>query len=125
MRLYLDGARMAYGLMAAGSDVDLPLLARLCDAFYIGGTKCGALCGEAVVFPKGAPAHFLNFIKKHGAMMAKGRLCGVQFDTLFTDGLYFDIGRRGVETAARLKTILARHGIPCYMDTPTNQQLAI
>ena len=125
MRLYLDGARLAYGLMAEGTDVDLPLLARLCDAFYIGGTKCGALCGEAVVFPKGAPAHFLNFIKKHGAMMAKGRLCGAQFEALFTDGLYYEIGRRGVETAGRLKTILARHNVPCYMDTPTNQQFAI
>lgn len=125
MRLYLDGARLAYGLAAEGTDVDLPLLARLCDAFYIGGTKCGALCGEAVVFPHGAPQHFLNFIKQHGAMLAKGRLCGVQFDALFTDGLYFENGRRGVETAARLKTILARHRIPCFMDTPTNQQFAI
>lgn len=125
LRLYLDGARLAYGLTAEGTDVDLPLLARLCDAFYIGGTKCGALCGEAVVFPKGGPVHFRNFIKKHGAMMAKGRLCGVQFDALFTDGLYFEIGRRGVETAGRLKTILAKHGVPCFMDTPTNQQFAI
>ncbi len=125
LRLYLDGARLAYGLMARGTDVDLPLIARLCDAFYIGGTKCGALCGEAVVFPRNAPAHFINFIKKHGALMAKGRVCGVQFDALFTDGLYYEIGRRGVETAQRLKTILARHGVPCYMDTPTNQQFAI
>lgn len=125
MRLYLDGARLAYGLMAEGTDVDLPLIAELCDAFYLGGTKCGALCGEAVVFPRQAPAHFRNFIKKHGAMMAKGRLCGVQFDALFTGGLYYEIGRRGVETAARLKTILARHGVPCFMDTPTNQQFAI
>ncbi len=124
MRLYLDGARLAYGL-AAETDVDLPLIASLCDAFYIGGTKCGALCGEAVVFPRRTPEHFINFIKKHGALMAKGRLCGVQFDALFTDGLYFEIGRRGVETAARLKTILARHGVPCFMDTPTNQQFAI
>ena len=125
MRLYLDGARLAYGLMARDTDVDLPLIASLCDAFYIGGTKCGALCGEAVVFPHGAPAHFCNFIKKHGALMAKGRLCGVQFDALFTNGLYAQIGRRGVEAAERLKAILARHGIPCYMDTPTNQQFAI
>ena len=125
MRLYLDGARLAYGLAAAETDVDLPLLASLCDAFYVGGTKCGALCGEAVIFPHGAPAHFRNFIKKHGAMLAKGRLCGVQFDALFTDGLYYALGRRGVETAARLKTILAKHAIPCYMDTPTNQQFAI
>ena len=125
MRLYLDGARLAYGLMAEGTDVDLPLLARLCDAFYIGGTKCGALCGEAVVFPKGAPAHFINFIKKHGALLAKGRLCGVQFDALFTDGLYEKIGLQGVETARRLKAILAKHKVPCYLDTPTNQQFAL
>ena len=125
MRLYLDGARLAYGLMAEGTDVDLPLIAALCDAFYAGGTKCGALCGEAVIFPRQAPAHFVNFIKKHGALMAKGRLCGVQFDALFTDGLYYEIGRRGVQTAARLKTVLAKHGVPCYMDTPTNQQFAL
>ncbi|MBQ1410908.1 MAG: low specificity L-threonine aldolase [Oscillospiraceae bacterium] len=125
MRLYLDGARLAYGLMAKDSDVDLPLIASLCDAFYIGGTKCGALCGEAVVFPQGAPAHFCNFIKKHGALMAKGRLCGVQFDALFTDGLYSEIGRCGVEMAERLKIILAKHKIPCFMDTPTNQQFAV
>lgn len=125
MRLYLDGARLAYGLAAKDTDVDLPLIAALCDAFYIGGTKCGALCGEAVVFPRQTPAHFVNFIKKHGALMAKGRLCGVQFDALFTDGLYREIGRRGVETAARLKGILAKHGVPCFMDTPTNQQFAI
>ena len=76
MGLYLDGARLAYGLMARETDVDLPLIASVCDAFYIGGTKCGALCGEAVVFPRQTPAHFVNFIKKHGALMAKGRLCG-------------------------------------------------
>ena len=125
MRLYLDGARLAYGLAARDTDVDLPLIASLCDAFYIGGTKCGALCGEAVVFPRQAPAHFVNFIKKHGALLAKGRLCGVQFDALFTDGLYYALGKQGVETAETLKTILAKHGIPCYMDTPTNQQFAI
>ena len=125
MRLYLDGARLAYGLAARDTDVDLPLIASLCDAFYIGGTKCGALCGEAVVFPRQTPAHFVNFIKKHGALMAKGRLCGVQFDALFTDGLYYALGKQGVETAETLKTILAKHGIPCYMDTPTNQQFAI
>ena len=125
LRLFLDGARLAYGLAARDTDVDLPLLASLCDAFYVGGTKCGALCGEAVVFPRQAPPHFLNYMKKHGAMLAKGRLCGVQFDALFTDGLYWEIGRRGIETAERLKTILAKHRVPCYLETPTNQQFAI
>ena len=125
MRLYLDGARLAYGLAARDTDVDLPFLASVCDAFYVGGTKCGALCGEAVVFPRQTPPHFLNFIKKHGALMAKGRLCGVQFDALFTDGLYYEIGRQGVESAEKLKKLLAKHQIPCFMDTPTNQQFAI
>ena len=125
MRLYLDGARLAYGLAARDTDVDLPFLASVCDAFYVGGTKCGALCGEAVVFPRQTPPHFLNFIKKHGALMAKGRLCGVQFDALFTDGLYYEIGRQGVESAEKLKKLLAKHQVPCFMDTPTNQQFAI
>ena len=125
LRLYLDGARLAYGLEAPGSDVDLPFLASVCDAFYIGGTKCGALCGEAAVFPKGAPAHFLNFIKKHGAMLAKGRLCGVQFDALFTDGLYRQIGRQAIHCAGELKRVLKAHGIPFYLETDTNQQFVI
>ncbi len=125
LRLYLDGARLAYGLEAPGSDVDLPFLASVCDAFYIGGTKCGALCGEAAVFPQGAPAHFLNFIKKHGAMLAKGRLCGVQFDALFTDGLYRQIGRQAIHCAGELKRILKAHGIPFYLETDTNQQFVI
>ena len=125
LRLYVDGARLAYGLRAEGTDVDLPLLARLCDAFYIGGTKCGALCGEALVFPHGAPEHFANYTKKRLAMMAKGRIFGVQFDALFTDGLYYEIGRRGIETAERLKQILRAHGVPFYLETPTNQQFVI
>ncbi len=125
MRLYLDGARLAYGLMAEGTDVDLPLLAKLCDAFYIGGTKCGALCGEAVVFPKGAPAHFINFIKKHGALLAKGRLCGVQFDALFTDDLYFEIGKEALKRAGELKEVLKEAGLPFFYESPTNQQFVI
>ena len=125
LRLYLDGARLAYGLEAPGTDVDLPFLASVCDAFYIGGTKCGALCGEAVVFPQGAPPHFLNFIKKHGAMLAKGRLCGVQFDALFTDNLYQRIGHQAMDCAQELKRILKAHGIPFYLETDTNQQFVI
>ena len=124
LRLFLDGARLGYGLMSRETDVDLPLIASLCDAFYIGGTKVGALAGEAVVFPQGAPAHFANYTKKRLAMLAKGRLFGVQFDALFTDGLYFEIGRRGIEAAERLKQILRSHGIPLYLETPTNQQFA-
>ena len=125
LKLFLDGARLGYGLMSPGTDVDLPLIARLCDAFYIGGTKVGALCGEAVVFPQGAPAHFVNYSKKRLALMAKGRLFGVQFDALFTDGLYDEVGRRGIETALRLKQILEAHRVPLYLETPTNQQFAV
>lgn len=125
LRLYLDGARLAYGLAGRGADLDLKTIAALCDAFYIGGTKCGALCGEALVFPHGAPAHFANYTKKRLAMLAKGRLFGVQFDALFTDGLYGEIGRHGIEAAARLKEILRRHGLPFYRETPTNQQFVV
>ena len=125
LRLYLDGARLSYGLMSRDTDVDLPLIAGLCDAFYIGGTKCGALCGEALVFPHGAPEHFANYTKKRLAMMAKGRIFGVQFDALFTDGLYFEIGRHGIDAAERLKEILRRHEVPFYLETPTNQQFVV
>ena len=121
--LYLDGARLACGLMSPEADLTLPDIARLCDVFYVGGTKCGALCGEAVVFPRhGRPAHFTNAVKKRGALLAKGRLLGVQFDALFTDELYFRIGRHEAETAAALKRIFAERGIPLWLDSPTNQQ---
>jgi threonine aldolase len=125
LRLYLDGARLAYGLASRAADLDLKTIAALCDAFYIGGTKCGALCGEALVFPHGAPAHFANYTKKRLAMLAKGRVFGVQFDALFTDGLYWEIGRHGIEAAERLKEILRRHGLPMFRETPTNQQLVV
>ncbi len=124
--LYMDGARLGYGLAARGTDVDLPLVAELCDAFYIGGTKVGALNGEALVFPRGnAPAHYLTRIKQHGALFAKGRLVGLQFDTLFTDGLYYRAGAHGVEMADRLKRILQAAGLQLYVDSPTNQQFAM
>ena len=125
LRLYLDGARLAYGLARRAADLDLKTIAALCDAFYIGGTKCGALCGEALVFPHGAPAHFANYTKKRLAMLAKGRVFGVQFDALFTDGLYWEIGRHGIEAAERLKEILRRHGLPMFRETPTNQQFVV
>ena len=125
LRLYLDGARLAYGLASRAADLDLKTIAALCDAFCIGGTKCGALCGEALVFPHGAPAHFANYTKKRLAMLAKGRVFGVQFDALFTDGLYWEIGRHGIEAAERLKEILRRHGLPMFRETPTNQQFVV
>lgn len=120
--LYLDGARLGYGLTAEGTDVTLNELAQYCDVFYIGGTKVGALCGEAVVFPNGnAPEHFVTMIKQRGALLAKGRLLGIQFDVLFTDGLYYKISRQAVETAALLKRIFAEKGYKLFIDSPTNQ----
>ena len=124
--LYLDGARLAYGLMSREADLDLPAIAELCDVFYIGGTKVGALCGEAVVFTKGnMPKHFLTSVKKRGALLAKGRLEGAQFDALFTDGLYFRIGRHAVGLAEKMKEILSAHGIPLAIHSPTNQQFPV
>lgn len=125
LRLFLDGARLGYGLASVEADVTLPDLARLADAFTIGGTKMGALCGEAIVFPAGAPAHFLTTVKQHGALLAKGRLLGVQFDALFTDGLYLEIGRHALEMAARMKAIFVQKGYPIYQESPTNQQFII
>lgn len=124
--LYLDGARLGYGLMSYGTDVTLPAIAKLCDVFYIGGTKVGALCGEAVVFPRGnAPRRFPTLIKQHGGLTAKGRLLGVQFDTLFTDDLYFKISRHAIEMAELLKKGFAGKGYAFLLDSPTNQQFII
>lgn len=123
--LYIDGARLGYGLASPACDVTLPELAALCDVFYIGGTKVGALCGEAVVFPHGAPAHFFTHVKQHGALLAKGRLLGVQFDALFTDDLYFSISRHAVAMAMKLKQLFLDRGYPLYIDSPTNQQFVI
>ena len=125
MYLYIDGARCGYGLAAPENDVDLTDLARLTDVFYIGGTKVGALCGEAVVFPHGAPAHFMTMVKQQGALLAKGRLLGLQFDVLFTDDLYTRISRNAIETADRLKEGLAAKGYRFYMESPTNQVFPI
>ena len=124
--LYLDGARLGYGLMSSASDLTLKDIARLADVFYIGGTKVGALCGEAVVFTKNnKPAHFMTSVKKRGALLAKGRLLGIQFDTLFTDDLYFKISRHAIEMAERVKEIIKEKGWQVYMDSPTNQQLIL
>ena len=124
--LYIDGARLGYGLMSDEADLTLPELANLCDVFYIGGTKVGALCGEAVVFTKGnMPEHFMTSVKKRGGLLAKGRLLGIQFDVLFTDDLYFKIGRHAIEMAMKVKEIIKERGWQVYMDSPTNQQLII
>ena len=124
--LFLDGARLGYGLMSRGTDLSLEDIARLCDVFYIGGTKVGALCGEALVFThKNAPEHFPTLIKQRGAMLAKGRLLGLQFDALFTDGLYFAIGRHAIEKAERLKRMFRERGYAFYLESPTNQQFIV
>ena len=123
--LYLDGARLGYGLVSEGTDVTLGTIAELTDAFYIGGTKVGALCGEAVVFPKGAPKHFLTLIKQQGALLAKGRLLGIQFDALFTDRLYWKISENAIRTAMEMKKILQEKGYQLLLDAPTNQILVI
>mgnify|MGYP002858436886 CR=1 FL=1 len=119
--LFIDGARLAYGL-AASKDITIEDIARLSDVFYIGGTKVGALFGEAVVFTKGnTPKHMVTQIKQHGALLAKGRLLGVQFDALFTDDLYLEMGRRAVDCASMIKEALREKGYQLYMGNPTNQ----
>ena len=123
--LFLDGARLGYGLVSPDSDVTLEDIARYTSVFYIGGTKVGALCGEAVVFPKKAPAHFLTMMKQQGALLAKGRLTGIQFDTLFTDDLYMEISKNAIETAKILKKALTDKGYRLLLDTPTNQIFVI
>jgi len=124
--LYVDGARLGYGLMADGCDITLPYLARHCDVFYIGGTKIGALCGEAVVFTnRQAHKHFFSIQKQHGAVIAKGALIGLQFDALFTDNLYFDIARHAIEMAMQMKQMFQEKGYTFFLDSPTNQQFVI
>ena len=122
--LFLDGARLGYGL--AAGDVTLPDLARLCDVFYIGGTKCGALFGEAVVIT--APnlkKDFRYHIKQRGGMLAKGRLLGIQFDVLFSGGRYAAICAGAVRQAARVRQALRERGVPLLIDSPTNQLFPI
>ncbi len=124
--LYLDGARLGYGLASRDTDVTLPLIAQYCDVFYIGGTKVGALLGEAVVFTKNnMPKYFLTIVKQHGALLAKGRLLGIQFDTLFTDDLYLEISRHAIDMAELLKEGLKKKGYRFYLESPTNQQFLI
>lgn len=120
--LFVDGARLGYALASAESDVTLRDLARLCDVFYIGGTKCGAMFGEAVVIPrKGLIPHFFTTIKQQGALLAKGRMLGIQFDTLFTDDLYINIARQAVSEASRLREAFRAKGYEIYAESPTNQ----
>lgn len=124
--LYLDGARLGYGLMAKDADFTLSDIASCCDVFYIGGTKVGALFGEAVVITKTVKIkHFISIIKQHGALLAKGRVLGIQFDTLFTDDLYLEILKHAINMAMKLKEGLIQKGYSFYLDAPTNQQFVI
>lgn len=120
--LFLDGARLGYGLMAKGNDVTMADLARLCDVFYIGGTKVGALFGEAVVIANPAIAQdFRYLIKQHGGMLAKGRLLGIQFGILLKDDLYFKIAKHANALADQLRDTLERLGYPLFVPGVTNQ----
>ena len=124
--VFLDGARLGYALATPGTDVTLVDIARLTDCFYIGGTKVGALLGEAVVFPRGnAPKHFFTHIKQQGALLAKGRVLGIQFDALFTDGLYQKIAENAVRQADRIRAALDELGTPLAVPSPTNQLFPI
>ena len=124
--LYIDGARLGYGLMSKSCEYDLLFLARHCDVFYIGGTKVGAMFGEAVVFTNmKAPKYFFTDVKRHGALLAKGRMLGIQFATLFTDNLYFRIAGHAIDMAEQLKAIFADYNIPMAVDSPTNQQFVV
>ena len=136
--LYIDGARLGYGLMAKGNDVTLPYLARHCDVFYIGGTKIGALCGEAVVFTnRKAHKHFFSIQKQHGAVIAKGALIGLQFDALFDQTapapptqegkkiLYYRLAEHAIKMAMRMKEIFRRKDYQFLVDSPTNQQFVV
>lgn len=124
--LYIDGARLGYGLTADGTDLTLPEIAQLCDVFYIGGTKVGALFGEAVVIlNEKYKKDFRFMIKQRGGMLAKGRLLGIQFDTLFTDDLYTKIARNANDMAYQIRDIFVSNGYPLLFDSPTNQQYPI
>lgn len=124
--LMIDGARMGYALMSEDCDITLPELAQLADVFYLGGTKQGALFGEAVVIMNdNLKKDFRYNIKQGGGMLAKGRLLGIQFETLFTDNLYFDIARHADHEAMRIKKALQENGYPFLIESPTNQQFPI
>lgn len=124
--LFVDGARLGYGLMSPENDVSMANLAALTDVFYIGGTKVGALFGEAVVIRNETlKKDFRYLIKQRGGMLAKGRLLGIQFETLLGEGLYFSIAKRAVQKALRIREAFTEKGFPLRYDSPTNQQFPI
>lgn len=126
LALFIDGARLGYGLASAAADVTLEDIACLADAFTIGGTKVGALFGEAAVLTNAKYAdHFFTLMKQHGAVLAKGRLLGLQFDTLFTGDLYFKAARHALAMAERIKHACIEKGYSFYIDSPTNQQFVL
>lgn len=125
LKLYLDGARLGYGL-AASKSVTLQNIASICDAFYIGGTKVGALFGEALIFTKkNLVSNFFTQIKQNGALLAKGWLLGIQFDTLFSDDLYFKISKNAVDMAQKLEKIFVSKGYKIFLDSPSNQKFFV
>ena len=124
--LFLDGARLGYGLMSEGNNVTIKDIARLSDVFYIGGTKVGALFGEAIVASNSnLLPHFFTTIKQHGALLAKGRLLGIQFETLFTDNLYYNISKHAVEQAIRIRDSFVKNGYKLAINSPSNQQFIV
>lgn len=124
--LYVDGARLGYGLAAQGCDLDLPSLAGLCDAFTIGGTKVGALFGEALVLRGAAlKKDFRYILKQRGGMLAKGRLLGIQFLALLEDDLYFDIAAHADRQAMEIRRACAAKGWEFLSSSPTNQQFVV
>lgn len=126
MPLYIDGARLAYGLMSEACDMTMADIARLCDVFYIGGTKVGALCGEAIVFTKNnMPKYFVTLAKQRGALLAKGRLLGIQFVTLFSDNLYLKNGEHAILQKNKMVKILKDAGYEFFYESPTNQQFIL
>lgn len=126
LALFIDGARLGYALASEGADFTLSDIAHLCDVFYIGGTKVGALFGEAIVFPDPALARgFFTYRKQRGALLAKGRMLGIQFDVLFSDDLYVKISRHAVTEAMRLRDALIKKGYRFFSESPTNQQFIV
>ena len=120
--LYMDGARLGYALAAEGNDITFADLAKLTDVFYIGGTKVGAMFGEAVVISNPVIAEdFRYLMKQHGAMLAKGRLLGIQFDVLMDNNLYFDLGMHGIKLANRIRDTFDKLGVSYLVSSPTNQ----
>ncbi|KXT77583.1 threonine aldolase family protein [Streptococcus sp. DD13] len=126
VKLFVDGARLAYALACPENDTSLADIACLCDAFYIGGTKCGAMFGEALVIPDPSLIpHLTTIIKQHGALLAKGRLLGIQFDELFKDKLYDRIGQEAIHYANQIRQACKEAGLPLYFENPTNQVFCI